>query len=198
MMNHTPLTAAVAAFSDHKEAELAIRSLCRGGFEMPRLSVVAAEPIADEHVIGYYHFGDTMKAWGSNAKFWHAVGGLFFGAAFFSIPRIGAVLVAGPLIGAMFEALEAGSVPQESNLLATGLTALGLPNEAVHHYEREIGAGHTLVVAHGTKQATDSAKNILLHSGFPAPKLYQPPRGGAIDSHVMLNDAPWMLEQATG
>ena len=42
--------------------------------------------------------GDRMKYWGKLGTFWGGLWGLLFGAAFFAIPGIGPVLVAGPLV----------------------------------------------------------------------------------------------------
>ena len=50
-----------------------------------------------EQVVGYYNTGDRMKRWGKTGAFWGGFWGLLFGSAFFAIPGIGPLLVAGPL-----------------------------------------------------------------------------------------------------
>jgi hypothetical protein len=50
-------------------------------------------------VIGYYNAGDRMKYWGKLGAFWGGFWGLLFGSAFFLIPGVGPLLVAGPLVG---------------------------------------------------------------------------------------------------
>jgi len=96
----------VAVFATHEEAEQAVKNLQKTGFDMRDLSVVAKNPHAEEHVVGFYNTGDRMKAWGASGAFWGAIWSLLFGTAFFAIPGIGPLLVAGPLVAAMVGALE--------------------------------------------------------------------------------------------
>jgi hypothetical protein len=39
-----------------------------------------------------------MKYWGKQGAFWGGLWGMLFGAAFFAIPGLGPILVAGPLV----------------------------------------------------------------------------------------------------
>jgi uncharacterized membrane protein len=50
--------------------------------------------------------GDRMKYWGKAGAVWGSVWGLLVGAAFFVIPGVGPVLVAGPVISWIVGALE--------------------------------------------------------------------------------------------
>ena len=87
---------AVAIYGSHDEAESAIKELQHSGFDMKMLSIVGRDYHTDEHVIGYYNAGDRMKYWGTMGAFWGGIWGLMFGSAFFFIPGIGQLLVAGP------------------------------------------------------------------------------------------------------
>ena len=89
---------AVAIYNTHDEAEQAVKTLERGGFDMKKLSIVGKDYHTEEHVVGYYNTGDRMKAWGRIGAFWGGLWGLLFGAAFFFIPGIGPVVLAGPLV----------------------------------------------------------------------------------------------------
>src|ERR1700733_9431911 len=87
----------VAVYSTHGQAEAAIKELQEAGVDMKSLSIAAKDTHTDEHVVGYYNAGDRMKYWGKLGAFWGGVWGLRFGAAFFAVPGVGPVLVAGPL-----------------------------------------------------------------------------------------------------
>ena len=86
----------VAIYDAHEKAEHAIKELQEAGVDMKSLSIVAKDTHTDEHVIGYYNTGDRMKRWGKIGAFWGGFWGLLFGSAFFAIPGIGPILVAGP------------------------------------------------------------------------------------------------------
>ena len=88
----------VAIFKSHLETETAIKELQQAGFDMKKLSIVGRDYHTDEHVVGYYNAGDRMKYWGKLGAFWGGFWGLLFGSAFFWVPGIGQILVAGPLV----------------------------------------------------------------------------------------------------
>src|SRR5580698_9691994 len=103
-MNDT--NAVVAVFDTHPEADEAVKELQRSGFDMKKLSVVGKDYHSEENVVGYYNAGDRMKHWGKTGAFWGGLWGLLLGSAFFAIPGIGPVLVAGPLVAWMVGALD--------------------------------------------------------------------------------------------
>ena len=88
----------VAILTLHDQAEDAVRELQKDGFDMKKLSIVGKDYHTDEHVVGYYNTGDRMMYWGKLGAFWGGFWGLLFGSAFFWVPGIGQVLVAGPLV----------------------------------------------------------------------------------------------------
>src|SRR6204780_5761199 len=102
--------AGVAIYASHVEAEEALEELQSGGIDMKTLSIVAKDTHTDEHAVGYYNAGDRMKYWGKNGAFWGGFWGLLFGSAFFAIPGIGPVLVAGPVVAWMVRALEGAAL----------------------------------------------------------------------------------------
>ena len=104
----------VAVFRSHEQAEEAIRELQQGGFDMKKLSIVARDYHTEEHVVGYYTTGDRMIYWGKMGALWGGFWGLLFGSAFFWVPGVGQLLVAGPLVmwivGALEEAVVIGGL----------------------------------------------------------------------------------------
>jgi uncharacterized membrane protein len=153
--------AVVAIYNTHTEAEEAVRELQRSGFDMQQLSIVGKDYHTEDHVVGYYTTGDRMKAWGRMGAFWGGLWGLLFGAAFFAIPGIGPVVIAGPLVSWIVGALEGAVVVGGLSALGAGLAGLGIPHDSILKYESALKADKFLLVAHGTPEQVNQAKSIL-------------------------------------
>ena len=123
--------AVVAIYDTHSQAEEAVKELQRSGFDMKKMSIVGQDYHTEEHVIGYYNIGDRMKFWGKLGAFWGAIFGIFFGAAFFFIPGIGPILVAGPLVSAIVGALEGAVFVGGMDAIGAGLYSLGIPKDSI-------------------------------------------------------------------
>src|SRR5258708_38931817 len=87
----------VVVYETHMGAEAAVRELQRAGFDMQQLSILGKEYHPDERVVGYYTSGHRMKYWGEMGAFWGELWDLLAGAAFFLVPGISPILIAGPL-----------------------------------------------------------------------------------------------------
>lgn len=153
--------AAVAIYGNHSAAEAAIRELQSSGFEMKQLSIVGKGYHSEEHAVGYYNAGDRMKYWGKQGAFWGGLWGFMFGAAFFAIPGLGPVLVAGPLVAWIVGALEGAVVTGGLSALGAGLYSAGIPKNSIVEYETAIKADQFLVLAHGTSDEVTRASEIL-------------------------------------
>ena len=153
--------ATVAVYSSHKLAEQAIGELQKAGYDMKKLSIVGKDYHTDENVVGYYNIGDRMKKWGSQGAFWGGLWGLLFGSAFFLVPGIGPLLIAGPFVASLVGALEGAVALGGLSALGAGLVSLGIPKDSVIEYETEIKAGNFVVIAHGTNDELAHAKEIL-------------------------------------
>jgi hypothetical protein len=155
------VNAVVAVYRTHVEAEEAVKELQRGGVEMHALSIVARDTHSDEHVVGYYNTGDRMKYWGKTGAFWGGFWGLLFGSAFFAIPGIGPVLVAGLLVAWIVGALEGAAVVGGMSAIGAGLVGLGIPKDSVVQYEMAIKTDKFLLMVHGTASEVDRARGII-------------------------------------
>jgi uncharacterized membrane protein len=153
--------AVVAIYNTHTEAEEAVKALQRSGFDMTQLSIVGKDYHTEDHVVGYYSTGDRMKAWGRMGAFWGGLWGLLFGAAFFAIPGIGPVVIAGPLVSWIVGALEGAVVVGGLSALGAGLAGLGIPHDSILKYETALKAHQFLLIAHGSPEQVDRAKSIL-------------------------------------
>ena len=151
----------VAIYKSHGEAEITIKELQRAGFDMKKLSIVGCDYHMDEHVVGYYNAGDRMKCWGKAGAFWGGIWGLLFGSAFFMIPGVGPLLVAGPLVGLIVGALEGAVVGGGLSALGAGLFSLGIPRDSILQYETALKTGKFLVIAHGTAEDAAHAREII-------------------------------------
>jgi uncharacterized membrane protein len=151
----------VAIFESHDRAEDAIRELQKDGFDMKKLSIVGKDYHTEEHVVGYYNTGDRMKYWGKLGAFWGGFWGLLFGSAFFWVPGIGPLLVAGPLVMCIVGALEGAVVTGGLTALGAGLYSIGIPKNSIVQYETEVKNGKLLLVAHGTTEEVERAKDLL-------------------------------------
>jgi hypothetical protein len=151
----------VAIYPTHTAAEAAVKELQQSGFDMKKLSLVGRGSHTDEHVVGYYNTGDRMKHWGKIGAFWGWIWGCLFGSAFFFIPVLGPVLVAGPLVGWVIGALESAAVVGGVSALGAGLFSLGIPKDSILRYETAIKTDKFVLLAHGSKDEIARAKEIL-------------------------------------
>jgi uncharacterized membrane protein len=151
----------VATYPSHTAAEAAVKELQQSGFDMKKLSIVGRDYHTDEHVVGYYNTGNRMKAWGKAGAFWGGLWGLLFGSAFFWIPGLGPILVAGPLATWIVGALEGAAVVGSLSVLGAGLYSIGIPKDSILRYETAIKNDKFVLVAHGSVEEITHAKGIL-------------------------------------
>lgn len=144
----TEMSAVVALYNTHVEAEEALRALQQSGFDMQDLSILGKDYYTEEEAVGYYTTGDHMKAWGKAGAFWGGVWGQLFGSAVFMLPGIGLLLAAGPVVGWIVGALEGAAVTGGLSALGAGLLSIGIPEESIIEYESKIQAGKFVVIAH--------------------------------------------------
>jgi hypothetical protein len=152
----------VAIFKSHIEAETAVKEVQQSGFDMKKLSIVGRDYHTDENVIGYYNAGDRMKYWGKLGAFWGGFWGLLFGSAFFLIPGVGPLLVAGPLVGWIVGALEGAVVVGGLSALGAGLYSVGIPKDSILQYETAVKSGKYVLIAHGSDAETTHAREIIM------------------------------------
>jgi hypothetical protein len=151
----------VAIYSSHTAAEAAIKELQQRGFDMKKLSIVGCDVHKDEHVVGYYNAGHRMKYWGKLGAFWGWTSGLFFDWAFFLMPGIGPLIVAGPLVGWIIQALEGAVAVGGMSAIGAGLYSLGIPKDSILKYETALKTDKFVLIAHGSTDEISHAKVIL-------------------------------------
>src|ERR1700733_11867838 len=158
------LNAVVAIYGTHVDAEAAVKKLQRAGIDMRTLSIVGKDSHTDEHVGGYYNTGDRRKPWGKIRAFWGAFWGLLFGSAFFAIPGLGPVLVAGPLVAWIVGALEGEGGVGGGGAIGAGLVGIGIPKDSVVQYELALKTDKFLLMVHGTSSEVEKARSIIANT----------------------------------
>jgi len=86
---------------------------------------------------------------------------LLFGSAFFAIPGIGPLLVAGPLVAWIVGALEGAAVVGGLSALGAGLLSIGIPKDSVLQYESAVKSDNFLLIVNGSAAEAAKAKRIL-------------------------------------
>ena len=153
--------AVVAVYDSHDAAEEAVKELQKAGFDMTKLSILGRDYHGEEHVVGYYNAGERMKNWGTAGSFWGSIWGLLFGSAFFSIPGLGAVFRAGPVVAAMVSALEGAVLVGGLSTIGAGLFSLGVPKDSIVQYETAIAAHKFLLVADVNAEDLGDARRLM-------------------------------------
>ncbi len=152
---------AVGLFDSHTHAEAAVKELQRSGLDIANLSIVGKDYHTDDHVVGYYNAGDRMKYWGKEGAFWGGLWGLLFGSAFFFIPGIGPLVVAGPLVSWIIGALEGAALVGGLSALGAGLYSIDIPHDSILKYETALKAGKFVLIYHGTAEEVEKARQVL-------------------------------------
>jgi uncharacterized membrane protein len=164
----------VAIYPSHTSAETAVKELQQSGFDMKKLSIVGRDYHTDEHVVGYYNAGDRMKYWGKIGAFWGGFWGLLFGSAFFFIPGVGPLMLAGPLVGWLVGALEGAVVVGGTSALGAALFSIGIPKDSILQYETALKTDKFVVIAHGSADDVAQAQEILKRTSPEALDQHQP------------------------
>jgi hypothetical protein len=152
---------AIATYDSREQAEIAVQELAKAGFDLTKLSIAGKDIHTEEQVTGYYTTGDRMKHWGKAGAFWGGLWGFLTGAAFFAIPGLGPVLVAGPLVVWILGTLESAVLVGGLSALGAALYSIGIPKNSILKYELAIKQDKFLLVAHGTSDEVARARDIL-------------------------------------
>jgi len=169
----------VAVYPQHSDAENAINLLKKGNFNIKKLAIVGQGYHTEDQVIGYYTTGDRMKHWGKTGAFWGGLWGMLLGSAFFLIPGVGPVVVAGSAVAWIVGALEGAAVVGGLSALGAGLVSIGIPKDRALKYENSIKVGKYLLIAHGTAEEAEQARRILANTGAEEINVNQPDRPAA-------------------
>lgn len=167
----------VGVVRTHDDAEEAVKALQRAGFDMRQLSVVGKGYHSEEHPLGFYTAGDRVKGWGGIGAFWGGLWGILIGAAFFWIPGIGPLAVAGPFLHLVVTGLEGAVLGGGVGVLGGALVSLGVSRESVIKYETRLKADNYLIIGHGSAEEMETARNVLHELTLEDPEVVSTPKG---------------------
>lgn len=159
MQAHT--NAAVSICNSHQEAEAAIQTLKKFGFDVKKLSLIGKGYHSEEHPVGFYSTGDKIRAWGSTGAFWGSIWGILMAPAVFLLPPLGMVAMAGPIVSVVISALEGAVLVGGLSAVGAALSQLGVPKEQVIVYETALKADKYVLMVHGSADEVARAKSIL-------------------------------------
>jgi hypothetical protein len=185
----TKRTAVVALYDSNAEAVTAVKALRNGGVDMKKLSIVGRDYHTDEHVVGYYNAWDRMICWGKAGAFWGGIWGLLFGSAFFSVPGVGPLMTARPLVAWILGTLEGAIVVGGLSALGAGIYSLGIPKNSVLQYDAAMQTGKFVVIAYASQHELTEAQKIMRHFAPEPLRQLQPVRANAAprqaDGHLV-------------
>jgi hypothetical protein len=151
-------------FNTHIEAEQAIQSLSRAGFDMKKLSLVGKGYHTEEHPLGFYTTGDRIKTWGGMGAFWGGIWGLLFAPAVFFLPGLGLMAMAGPIVATLVGGLEGAVVVGGISALGAALTQIGVPKDQVIKYETALKVDKYVLLVHGSAEEVAKVHTVLANT----------------------------------
>ena len=151
----------VAVYPSLREAGEAVNSFLRSEFDMKKVSLVGKELQFEETVVGYYTVGNQVKYWGEKGAFWGSIWRVLVGWAFFFIPGVGTVLVAGPMEGWILKALEDAAAIGGLSVLGTALYGIDIPKDSAMDYETAIKEDKFLLIVYGVEGEIARARDLV-------------------------------------
>jgi hypothetical protein len=159
------LNSIIAVYETQTEAEAGVRDLQTAGLDLKKLSILGREHEPGDNVVGYYNTGGHMKHCGARGAFWNDLWKLLPGAAYFSVPGIGRVLMAGPLTLWVVAATQEPAA-DDLSALGAGLSTINIPKGNILRYESALKMHKLLLVAHGSVNEVLKSKEVL-HASRP-------------------------------
>lgn len=89
---------------------------------------------------------------------------MLFGSAFFAIPGLGPVLVAGPLVAWIVGGLEGAAVVGGLGAIGAGIYGMGIPKDSVVEYELALKTDKFLLLVHDKASEVEKARKIIANT----------------------------------
>jgi hypothetical protein len=173
----SPAIAVIAIYEFHGQVKDAIQKLRRSGFDMRQLSIIGGQRAGD-----FSNLGGRARYCAEAGAFWRGVWNQLTDSAVFTIPRLGPILAAGPLVAWIAGALEGEVAIDGLSAVGVGLYRFRIPKNSALWMEAALRADNLLVVAHGAASEAERARGILISSG--ATEVVTHTDGGFAASHA--------------
>lgn len=155
-------------FDARADAEEAIQSLSRSGFDVKQLSLLGKGYHSEEHPVGFYAVGDKNKAWGGAGAFWGdiwgGIWGLLLAPAVFVLPGVGVVAMASPVVAALAGALEGAVLVSGVSAIGAALSQVGAPKDQVIKFETALKVDKYVLLVQGNAEDQAEARSVLASS----------------------------------
>jgi hypothetical protein len=146
----------VAVYTSNVDAESAVIELDHIGFDIKLLSIMGRSYYSEYSVVAQYSYSGMPRST------WRGLRELLFSSTFFWIPDVGPALVAGPLVDTIGRALRTAAASDRVSPIRLGLFEMGIPLESVHKYEIALLEGNCILIASGSEDYLNRAKDTLL------------------------------------
>ena len=154
----------IAVYRLHEEANSAIQTLRKMGFETSDISIAGRNFHTVETVVGYRTTNGVVKPCGRLGPFWKALLKPYSESALLWVPDLGPVGVAGALVSRIVQASEEHVIVHGLTTFGVALYSMGIPEYGVLSCEDAIRSDHFVLVIQGHARAVDSARNTLAGS----------------------------------
>ncbi|MCA9917817.1 MAG: hypothetical protein KC445_07690 [Anaerolineales bacterium] len=151
----------IQVYDSMSGAETAVRKLSEGNFPIEQVSILAQDMASEKEVHGFITTGDVAKAGAGTGAWFGGLFGILVGAAFIWVPGFGPLFVAGPLAAALLGGVEGAVAGAAGGGLLGALFGVGISKQHIVKYEETLKAGKYLLVAHGSPEELELARNIL-------------------------------------
>jgi hypothetical protein len=148
-------------FNTHQEAEEAIQTLNRSGFDVKKLSLIGKGYHSEEHPVGFYTLGDRVKSWGGIGAFWGSIWGLLLAPAVFFLPGLGLMAMAGPIVSTLIGALEGAVIVGGLSAFGAVLSRMGVPKDQIIKYESALKVDKYVLMVHGSHDDLEKVQSVL-------------------------------------
>ncbi len=119
------------------------------------------------------------------------------------MPGVGPLLVAGPLVLWIVSALQGAVVVGGLSALGGALASIGIPENNVVQFETEVKNGRLLLVAHGTADEVERARDLLHEARATSTVVHAVPvnveqsTSVTVQIEVEGRDVPFRLDRAS-
>ncbi|PZO38454.1 MAG: DUF1269 domain-containing protein [Pseudanabaena frigida] len=170
---------AIGTFSNHADAETALRELRDSDFPMNKVSVVGQDIDRNSNIAGAdgsnrlsdleekHNKADQGAATGAATG--GAVGGLtglLVGLGMVAIPGVGPIMLAGAAATTLATTLAGGAIGAATGGIVGALVGMGIPEDRAKKYSDRIEHGDYLVMVEGSNDDVQRAQAILSHRGI--------------------------------
>lgn len=155
-MKNNKMLVLVCACND--QAEKVVNDLERLEIDSKDISIVGKQACSEEEFLGYYYHAGAMELEDAGI-FWEGIWRHLSGSAFFYIPGIGSLLIAGPFVSTLLFALNIPFGLSEQSALGIALIKEGVPAEEIGSHETDVRNGKFLILVQGDQVKLDQVND---------------------------------------